>query len=125
VVEKIQINQMYEVWPGYYFKILGDGTVRILYKKQPIILDVEDYFRRLQNIAKLAEMVEDQPKPLLLEKLPEDKTKLTANEYMKMSIKELEEVIKELEEKEMYEKCAGILQLINYKKETENGESNS
>ncbi len=116
---------MYEVWPGYYFKILGDGTVRILYKKQPIILDVEDYFRRLQNIAKLAEMVEDQPKPLLLEKLPEDKTKLTANEYMKMSIKELEEVIKELEEKEMYEKCAGILQLINYKKETENGESNS
>ena len=109
---------MYEVWPGYYFKILGDGTVRILYKKQPIVLDVEDYFRRLQNIARLAEMQENLPEPFVAEKLQEDRTQYTANQYVKMSIEELEEVLKELEEKEMYEKCAGVLQLINYKKES-------
>ena len=36
-----------------------------------------------------------------------------------MSVEELEEVLKEMEEKEMYEKCEGILQLINFKKESE------
>ena len=109
---------MYEVWPGYYLKITADGAIRILYKKQPIILDVEDYFRRLNNITNLMDKVSDS-KEITLQKQEVDKTKLTANEYQAMSVEELEEVLKEMEEKEMFEKCAGILQLINYKKESE------
>ena len=109
---------MYEVWQGYYLKITADGSIRILYKKQSIVLDVEDYFRRLNNITNLMDKVSDS-KEITLQKQEVDKTKLTANEYQAMSVEELEEVLKEMEEKEMFEKCAGILQLINYKKESE------
>ena len=105
---------MYEVWQGYYLKITADGSIRILYKKQSIVLDVEDYFRRLNNITNLMDKVSDS-KEITLQKQEVDKTK----EYQAMSVEELEEVLKEMEEKEMFEKCAGILQLINYKKESE------
>lgn len=118
---------MYEVWPGYYLKITPDGVIRILYKKQPIVLDVEDYFRRLTNINNLIDNMNKSPE-ITVQKQEIDKTKLTATEYIKMSIKELEEVLKELEDKEDYEKCKGILELINYKKEEsehEAGESDN
>lgn len=116
---------MYEVWPGYYLKITPDGVIRILYKKQPILLDVEDYFRRLTNINNLIDNMNKSPE-ITVQKQEIDKTKLTATEYIKMSIKELEEVLKELEDKEYYEKCKGILELINYKKEeSENGAGES
>lgn len=109
---------MYEVWPGYYLKIYEDGTIRILFNKQPIVVDVEDYYKRLTNFSNLKEVKDEDENTMFLKKLDFDITKLTANEYQSMSISELEEVLKEMEKKEMYEKCAGILELINYKKET-------
>lgn len=111
------------MYPGYYFKIMEDDSVRILYNKQPIILDVQDYFMRIKNIKDLAKLDFSKP-PIKLERQPKDVTNLTANEYLAMSIKELEDVLKKLEEKELYEKCADILELINYKKESLEDESN-
>lgn len=117
MVERIEINKMYEVWPGYYFKVNPDGIIRIMYKKTPIVFDVEDFWRRIKNIQELAEKaVSIDPDSYKLVAPPEkDITNLLAGDYLLMSIKELKEVLVALEEKEMYEKCAKIKQLIDYK----------
>lgn len=119
MVERLNTNQLYEVRPGYYLKITNSDAIQILYEKLPITFDVMDYFRRVQNINNLMYDKKSAEPAAVLEKLPIDKTQLTANEYLAMSVEELEEVLKEMEEKEMYEKCGGILQLINFKKESE------
>ena len=118
MVERIYPDRMYEVWEGYYLKIDASGVIRILYNKQPIIFDVHEYFTRLQNLKNLGNKVFEGRGGEILEQVDEvDKTNLTANQYIRMSIKELNEVLKEFEEKEDYEKCVEIRELIKYKKE--------